>query len=78
MGPLSTGQTAVDDIAHLFRVPTPKPFLDEAVIVGPLVAGLDAGESVPVLGNELFADVPLRRGGCSHQAASLRGVGLLW
>ena len=78
MGPLSTGQTAGDDSAHLFRVPTPKPFLDEAVIVGPLVAGLDAGESVPVLGNELFADVPLRRGGCSHQAASLRGVGLLW
>src|SRR4029434_1842917 len=77
MGPLSTVQTAVDDIARLFRVPTSEHFLDEAVIVRPLVARIDAGEPVPVLGKDLFEDVPVRRGCCSHQAASLRGVGLL-
>ena len=41
-----------------------------------MVARMDACEPVPVLTKDLFEDVPGRQGCCSHQAASLRSVGL--
>jgi hypothetical protein len=78
MLPLATMQTPIFDIPHLLRVPTPEHLVHEAVIVGRMVARIDACEPVPVLGKDLCEDVPVRRGFCSHQAASLRGVGCLW
>jgi hypothetical protein len=38
---------------------------------GAILARVAVFEPVPVLGTELFEEVPGRRRGCSHQAASL-------
>jgi hypothetical protein len=76
VGALPTLQTAVLDIAHLVRIPAPEHLGDEAIIVGLMVARVDAFESIPVLGKDPFEDVPGRRSCCNHQAASLRSVGL--
>src|SRR5712691_7445046 len=73
---LSTVQTSVFDIAHLLRVTTPEHFVDEAVIVGRMVARIDAFEPVPVIDKNLLEDVPVLRGCCSHQGAPSWGVGV--
>jgi hypothetical protein len=73
---LATLQTAVLDIAYLLGIPAPEHLVHEAIIVGCLVARVDACEPVPVLGKDLFEEVPGWWGFCNHQAASLRGVGL--
>src|SRR5262249_44796559 len=39
-------------------------------------ARIDAFKAVPVVGKDLFEEAPGRRSGCSHQAASLRSMGL--
>src|SRR5512145_1996965 len=75
MGALPTLQTAVLDIAYLVRIPTPEHLVDKDIVVGLVVARVDAFEPVPVLGKDLFEAVPGRQGFCSHQAASLRSVG---
>src|SRR6516164_6685592 len=51
-------------------------FQAEDPIVVRIVAWVDVFEPAPVLGKDLFEDVPSRRSCCSHQAASLEGVGL--
>ncbi len=71
---LSTLQTAVFDIPHFLRVPTPEHLGHEAIIVGLIVARIDACEPVPVLGKDLFKDVPILSGFCDHQAAPSEGV----
>jgi hypothetical protein len=48
----------------------------ESSVVALIVPRIDALKSVPVLGKDLFEDVPILRGFGMHQAASLRGVGL--
>src|SRR5215216_3863320 len=76
MGALPTMETAVLDIAHLVGVPTAEHLVHKAIIVGRIVARVGAGEPVPVLDKDLFEDAPGWRGFGSHQAASLRSVGL--
>src|SRR6266446_6034490 len=73
---LSTMQTAVLDRAHLVRIPTPEHLVQKTVIGALIITRIAACEPVPVLDKDLFEDVPGRRGFCSHQAASLRSVGL--
>src|SRR4029434_10598531 len=76
MGALPTLQTSIFDRAHLVGIPTPEHLMDKPIIVTAIVPRIDACKSVPVLGKDLFEDAPSRRSCCSHQAASLRGVGL--
>ena len=76
MGALPTMETPLLDRPHLIRLPASEHLGYEASIVTRFVARVGAGEPVPVLGKDLFEDVPGRRHCCSHQAASLRSVGL--
>ena len=69
-------QTSIFDIAHLLGITTGKHFVDESIIVASIVPRIDVFKSVPMLGKDLFEDIPGRRGFCSHQAASLRSVRL--
>src|ERR1700720_2080069 len=73
---LATVETAVFDSAYLLGIPAPEPLVHEAIIVACIVARVDVFESVPVLGKDLFEEVPGRRSGCNHQGASLRSIGL--
>jgi len=41
MGALSTVETAVFDIAHLVRIPTPEHLVDEVIIVARVVARVE-------------------------------------
>src|SRR6266566_9439959 len=66
----------VFDIAHFLRVPTPEHLVDEAIIVGLVVARIDEFEPVPVLGKDLLEDVPVLRGCYNHQSAPSWGSGL--
>src|SRR6516164_3749746 len=73
---LATVETAVFDRAYLLGLPTPEHLINEAIIVGLIVARVAVFEPVPVLGKDLFEEVPGRRSGCNHQTASLRSLGL--
>ena len=77
MFPLTTMETAVFDIAYLVRIPTPEHLVDKVIIVGRLVARINAFEPVPVLDKDLLEDVPVLRGGCNHQGAPREGVGIV-
>jgi hypothetical protein len=68
---LATVETAVFDSAELLGRPAPEPLVHEAIIVARMVARVDVCEPLPVLGKDLFEDVPSRRSCCSHQAAPL-------
>ena len=76
MGALPTLQTAIGDRAHLVGIPAPEHLVHEAIIVAAIVPRMDALKSVPVFSKDLFEDAPSWRSCCSHQAASLQGVGL--
>src|SRR5262249_31774788 len=73
---LATVETAVFDRTYLLGIPAPEHLVHEAIIVARIVARVDVFEPVPVLGKDLFEEVPGRRSGCKHQAASLRSIGL--
>src|SRR5215831_10855415 len=75
MGALPAAQTPILDIPHLVRVPTPEHLGHQVSIVASIVARIDAFKAVPVVGKDLFEEVPGRRSCCSHQAASLQRVG---
>src|SRR5438132_10197155 len=75
MGALSTTKTPIVDIPHLVGIPAPEPLLYQAVIVASIVPRVRALEAVPVVGKNLFEEVPGRRSCCSQQAASLESVG---
>src|SRR6266567_2668781 len=75
MGALSTTKTPIVDIPHLVGIPAPEHLLYQAVIVASIVPRVRALEAVPVVGKNLFEEVPGRRSCCSHQAASLQSVG---
>src|SRR5262249_49937824 len=76
MGALPTAQTPIIDIPHLGGIPTPEHLGHQVIIVAAIVARIDAFKAGPVVGKDLFEDAPGRRRGCSHQAASLRSLGL--
>src|SRR5215470_16827343 len=61
MGALATPQTAVFDIAHLFRVATRQHLGHQALVVGGLIAGMGMGKRLPVLGKALLEDTPVPR-----------------
>ena len=70
MGALPAMQTPVCNIPHLFRV-TAGEHLPYEVVIGTLIVPTMASFAhVPVLGKDLFEDVPGRRGFCSQQAIS--------
>src|SRR5215216_2453258 len=76
MGALPTAKTPIIDIPHLVGIPTPEHLGHQVIIVASIVARIDAFKAVPVVGKDLFEDAPGRWSGCSHQAASLRSIGL--
>ena len=67
-------QTPIFDIAHLFKVPTPEHFVNEAIVVGRMVAGIDSFKPVLVLDEYLFEDVSVPSRICNHQGALSWGV----
>src|SRR5215475_2196470 len=75
MGALPATKTPICDIPHLVGIPAPEHLLYQAVIVASIVPRGRALEAVPVVGKDLFEEVPGRRSCCSHQAASLQRVG---
>src|SRR5918911_4724983 len=76
MGALPTAKTPILDITHLVGIPAPEHLGHQVIIVAAIVARIDVCKAVPVVGKDLFEDAPSRRSGCSHQAASLRSLGL--
>ena len=75
MGAHPATKTPLCDIPHLVGIPAPEHLLYQAVIVASIVPRVHALEAVPVVGKDLFEEVPGRRSCCSHQAASLQRVG---
>src|SRR5438132_4667672 len=75
MGALPATQTPLGDRPHLVGMPAPEPLRYQAVIVASIVPRVHALEAIPVVGQDLFEEVPGRRSCCSHQAASLQRVG---
>jgi len=55
---LATVLTAVRDVTHLVGIPAAEPLLDERIIVGPIVAGTALCKAAPVIGKDLFEDIP--------------------
>src|SRR5688572_29835062 len=76
MLPLATVQAAVLDIAHLPWGATRQHLGYQVIVVGCLVAWMGVLKRVPVLGKNLFEDVPVPRGCCKHQGAPSEGVGM--
>src|ERR687886_91506 len=74
MLPLATMRTPIFAIPHLLGIPAPEHLVHESIIVGRLVARVDAFESIPVLGKDLFEDIPVLRGCCNHQGAPSRSI----
>src|SRR6266516_237016 len=75
MGALPATKTPICDIPHLVGIPAPEHLRYRAVIVASIVPRVHALEAIPVVGKDLFEEVPGRRSCCSHQAASLQSVG---
>src|SRR2546429_3332366 len=75
MGALPATKTPIGDIPHLVGIPAPEHLRYQAVIVASIVPRVHALEAIPVVGQDLFEEVPGRRSCCSHQAASLQSVG---
>src|SRR5213080_1658093 len=75
MGALPATKTPLGDIPHLVGIPAPEHLRYQAVIVASIVPRVHALEAIPVVGKDLFEEVPGRRSCCSHQAASLQRVG---
>src|SRR4029453_381133 len=71
---LSSLQTAVVAIPHFLWVPTRQHLVDEAIIVALIIARREAFKPIPVLAQELFEDMPVQRGLCSHQAVPSWGM----
>jgi hypothetical protein len=74
---LTTMETSVFDIAYLVRIPTPKHLVDKVIVVERIVARTELFKSFPMLGKDLFKNVPTGRGFCIHRSAPIWGVGVL-
>jgi hypothetical protein len=77
MFPLTTMETAVFDIAYLVRIPTPEHLVDKVIIVGRSVARTEWFKPLPMLGQDLFKNVPTGSDFCIHRSAPIWGVGVL-
>jgi len=67
---LTTMETAVFDIAHLIRIPTSEHLVDEVIIVGRIVARAALFKPLPVLGKDLFKNLPASNDFGSHGSIS--------
>src|SRR5215510_8044239 len=71
---LSSLQTAVVDILYFLWVPTREHLVDEAIVVALIIARIEVFKPIPVLVKDLFEDIPVQRGLCSHQAVPSWGM----
>src|SRR6266849_3852546 len=55
---LATVLTAVLDVTHALGITAAEHLLDERIIVGPIVAGTALFKAAPVIGKDLFEDIP--------------------
>src|SRR5262249_17831393 len=76
MLPLTTRETAVFDRASLVRVPTPEHLVEKVIVVGRMVARTERFKPLPMLGQELFKNVPTGSDFCLHRSAPIWGVGV--
>jgi hypothetical protein len=67
MGALPTMQTPILDIPHPLRIAAGEHLVHEAIVVGFIVARIDAFKPIPVLDKDLLEDVPVLRGCCNHE-----------
>src|SRR5262245_33985786 len=74
MFPFTPMETAVFDIAYLVRIPTPEHLVDKVIVVGRIVARTERFKPLPMLGKDLFKNVPTGSGFCIHRAAQIWGV----
>jgi hypothetical protein len=74
---LTTMETSVCDIAHLLRITTPEHLVDELIIVGRIVVRTEPFKPIPMLGKDLFKNVPTGSEFCMHRSTPIWGVGVL-
>jgi hypothetical protein len=73
---LTTMETAVFDSAPLVRLTTPEPLADEVSIGGRIVTRTERVKPLPMLGKDLFEDIPADNDFGSHGSPSRWGVGV--
>src|SRR4030095_3406924 len=64
MFPLTTLATEGFDRAYLVRIPTPEHLVDKVIVVGRIVARTERFKPLPMLGKDLFKNVPTRSDFC--------------
>jgi hypothetical protein len=69
-------QIPILEIPHPLRIAAGEHLVHEAIIVGCIVARLDAFKPIPVLDKDLLEDVPVLRGCCKHAGAPSWGMGM--
>src|SRR5216683_7278787 len=67
---LTTMETSVFDIAHLVRITTPEHLVDKVIIVGRSVTRTELFKPLPMLGKDLFEDIPAGKNFGSHGSTS--------
>src|SRR5438128_9234147 len=77
MVPLTTMDTAVCDRAYLVRIHTPEHLVDKVIVVGRIGARTERFKPLPMLGKDLFKNVPTGSDFCIHRSAPIWGVGVL-
>lgn len=70
---LATMLTAILDIAHFVGVATVQHLLHKPIIVAGMVTRMALFEDVPVIGKDLFEDVPMPPGFDNHEVAPSEG-----
>src|SRR6266446_6178221 len=70
---LATVQTAVLDVADLFRSATREHFRHQASVIGGLIARMGVLKRLPMIGKDLLEDTPVPRGCCQHRIAPSGG-----
>jgi hypothetical protein len=73
---LTTMETSVFDIAHLVRITAPEHLVDEVIIVGRSVTRTELFKPLPMLGKDLFEDIPTGNDFRNHDSTSRWGVGV--
>ncbi len=63
--------------AYLVRIPTPEPLVDKVIVVGRIGARTERFKPLPMLGKDLFKNVPTGSDFCIHRSAPIWGVGVL-
>ena len=64
--PLAAVQTAVFDVADLFRIATREHLAHQPIVIGGLIARMGVLKRLPVIGKDLLKDTPVPGGCCKH------------